>query len=379
MHGPLPKRVRSVLADSFSGGGCHAAEGFFRVFGVDLVEVEPPGLSTRHVLVGCDHLEVRRRGRGDVADVDEVAPVAERLRLLLALRADEDEFQAEGGPRAQGSLPGARGEAEVHPAYVRRCGRRGKTLVDLVDGKTQKLGNSPRVFGPVRYAVLPPGGPEHTRKREHLVHARRGVVLRRPIRHFEVEAQRDAIFHFPSGVVENPRLDQSPPGSKESEGSPIPPDETERVPPAARDATERVFPVGRVHRWHGPRSSDAHGRAPPAPPDATGRVPPAARDATERGDREKIPTWPNFAQKNPMRSGPPVTFLPTDPNGSLLPVPCSHSRETSSGTCEESRVKKSEKARASGATHFGREVAPLEKEAMPVVLAKPSGVFPVPE
>ena len=89
---------------------------------VELVEVHVPRIRLARVLVDRDLGEPRDGGRGDVADVHEVAPIAQAGSQVRGPRADPHDHQAERRSAREDALARARVPAEA--VGLRDLGRR---------------------------------------------------------------------------------------------------------------------------------------------------------------------------------------------------------------------------------------------------------------
>ena len=193
---PLLLGVGAVGPHPVHGRRRHPAERRFGVVGVELVEVHEARGSAGGVLVGRDHGEVvRGRGR-DVADVHEVGPVPQRLRLVRGSRADEHQLETERGPVADRALTGAAVVPEVQAAHiVGHVVGRGEPGVGLVHAQGVELGDRAGEVGAERHAVAPPGGPGHPRPGQNAGDPLVGVAGGVAVGELEVQAGRDAVLH----------------------------------------------------------------------------------------------------------------------------------------------------------------------------------------
>ena len=192
---PVVERGRARLAEQRGDERRHRLERGLGIVGVHLVEVHEARIAAGHVLVRRDHGVAGDGDLGDVADVHEVAPVPQRLRLIGLARGDEHERETDRGLAREPTLSGPWVVAEVMAGHAVGHRGRGEVGVDLVDAEERELGKSAGKIGAIPHDVLPPCRPLHPGLSEHLGHPTAGVRVDGPVGHLEVQPGRDAVLH----------------------------------------------------------------------------------------------------------------------------------------------------------------------------------------
>ena len=153
----LPRSVVPAAPMRCSTSGVIALYARLGVVGVHLVEVHEPRVAAGGVLVRRDHRVAGHADLGDVADVHEVGPVAQLLRVGPDpwARSARATGRSSGRPVST-PWPGRAVRRKWWPAMSSGTVGRDEGVVDLVDAEVVELGEDPREVVAVAVHVAPP-------------------------------------------------------------------------------------------------------------------------------------------------------------------------------------------------------------------------------